>query len=84
SFWIFTKTGGVLYVFPAVNAWVRKGEIIAEIRSIFGELTDRYIAPCDGVIVGKSENPVAQTGDRILHLGVVEEIFPAKVSDGHE
>lgn len=83
SFWLFTQTGGVLYVFPAVNTWVRKGDVIAEIHSVFGSLVDRIVAPQDAIVIGKSCNPVAETGDRILHLGVVEPSFPATAHDGH-
>jgi hypothetical protein len=42
-----------------------------------------YVAPCDGIIVGKNVDPVCSTGDRILHLGVVEDTFPVHVDDGH-
>lgn len=80
---MFTSTGGILYVKHPVNTWVRKGEVIAEIRNIFGKLVDRHVAPNDGIVVGKGDNPVAQTGDRILHLGIVGETFPSHVDDGH-
>eukprot|EP00932_Pfiesteria_piscicida_P019210 SRR837773.6038.p1 GENE.SRR837773.6038~~SRR837773.6038.p1 ORF type:complete len:159 (-),score=22.36 SRR837773.6038:4-420(-) len=84
SFWMFTRAGGVLYVFPAVNTWVHKGQVIAEVRSIYGDLVDRHVAPQDGVVVGKSENPVCQSGDRILHLGVHDSVrFAAEAHDGH-
>ena len=29
-------------------------------------------APVDGIVIGKSVNPINQTGGRILHLGIVE------------
>lgn len=32
----------------------------------------------------KSINPVCQSGDRILHVGVVKVEFPEVVHDGHE
>ena len=83
SYWLFTETGGVLYVFPSVATWVRKGDVIAEIHSVFGDVVDRIIAPQDAIVVGKSTNPVAETGDRIIHLGVVEPSFPVKAEDGH-
>jgi predicted deacylase len=83
SFWLFTETGGLLYVFPAVATWVRRGDVVAEIHSVYGALVDRIVAPQDAVVVGKSTNPVAESGDRILHLGVVEPAFPAKAEDGH-
>ena len=125
SQWIFTETGGVMHVRPDVNSWVRRGDLVAEIFSVFGVLVDRVLAPCDGVVVGKStvrprstplppvagvcarssapcclphtmlptppsppphamQNPVAQSGDRVLHLGIVEPVFPrGKAEDGH-
>jgi predicted deacylase len=52
---------------------VRIGEIIALQRNIFGDVICEYRAPEDGVVIGKSVNPVGQTGARILHLGTLAE-----------
>ncbi len=84
SFWIFSTCGGILTVKPAVATWVKKGDVVAEVHSIWGELVDSVHASHDGIIVGKSTNPVCQTGDRILHLGVCEQSFPSKADDGHQ
>ncbi|KAF9433632.1 hypothetical protein BGZ76_009193 [Entomortierella beljakovae] len=85
SYWIFTRGGGILNVLPDVNTWVRKGELIATLHNIFGEEEHRYFAPEDGVVVGKSVDPVCQSGCRILHLGVVSDRFPdGKIDDGHQ
>ncbi len=84
SFWVFSTCGGILTVKPAVAEWVKRGQVIAEVHSIWGELVDTVCSSHDGIIVGKSTNPVCATGDRILHLGVCEHSFPAKASDGHE
>ncbi|KAJ2060590.1 hypothetical protein GGI17_003628 [Coemansia sp. S146] len=83
SFWIFAKSGGILTVHPDVNTWVRSGDLIATIHSVFGDLEEEYFAPQDGIIVGKHVDPVCQSGNRILHLGVVENELPAVVDDGH-
>ncbi|KAG0201219.1 hypothetical protein BGX28_005897 [Mortierella sp. GBA30] len=84
SYWIFTKGGGILNVLPDVNTWVRKGELIATLHNIFGQEEHRYVAPEDGIVVGKSVDPVCQSGCRILHLGVVSDRFPeGKMDDGH-
>ena len=69
---------------PPVAAWVKRGEVVAEITSVWGDVVDRVVAPSDGIIVGKSTNPVCNTGDRILHLGVVDQFFLDKAADGHE
>ncbi|KAF9189681.1 hypothetical protein BGZ50_000629 [Haplosporangium sp. Z 11] len=84
SYWIFAKGGGILNVLPDVNTWVRKGEVIATLHNIFGDEEHRYFAPEDGIVVGKSVDPVCQSGCRILHLGIVSDRFPeGKIDDGH-
>ncbi|KAJ1679699.1 hypothetical protein EV182_001512 [Spiromyces aspiralis] len=83
SYWIFSRSGGILTVLPDVNTWVRKGEPIAHIHSVFGDLIETYYAPDDGVIVGKHVDPVCQSGNRILHLGIVEGQYLQHTDDGH-
>jgi len=70
SYWMRTDQGGILEVFPQVTDLVKKGELIARVQNIFGDLLREYVAPEDGIVVGKSINPVNQTGSRILHLGI--------------
>ena len=62
-------------VIPEVNTWVRKGEVIATITSIFGQLLEKYEAPEDSIIIGKEIDPVASTGARIVHLGILTGSF---------
>ncbi|KAG4304289.1 hypothetical protein PORY_002264 [Pneumocystis oryctolagi] len=84
SYWIFTTKGGILSVIPEVNTWVRKGEVIATIHSIFGQLIETYTAPEDCIIVGKEIDPVASSGSRIAHIGVCHGFYSTgKVDDGH-
>lgn len=70
SFWMYTDTGGILTVQPDVTDFVKAGERIATMRNIFGDMTKEYVAPQDGIIIGKSVAPVNQTGGRIVHLGI--------------
>lgn len=70
SYWLYTDTGGILTVHPSVTDRVKKGQLIASLRNIFGDLIREYHAPEDGVVIGKSVSPINQTGGRILHLGV--------------
>jgi predicted deacylase len=70
SYWLYTDTGGILEVLPTLAARVRKGTPIAHLVDPWGQRRRTYLAPEDGVVVGKGTNPVAPTGARILHLGV--------------
>lgn len=70
SYWIYTDRGGILTVYPKVTERVKKGQEIATMRNIFGDLIQNYYAPEDGVVIGKSTSPINQTGGRILHLGL--------------
>ncbi len=69
SNWMYTDRGGLLEVLPGIAARVEEGETVAVVRNAFGDVLRRYQAPHDGIVIGKSVNPVSPTGARILHLG---------------
>ena len=70
SYWIYTEKGGLLTIPVNLTDRIRKGERIAILRDVFGNLTQEYFAPEDGVVIGKSVSPVNQSGGRIIHLGI--------------
>lgn len=72
SYWIYSDVGGLIAVHPKVAELVKKGDIIATVRNIFGDIIKEYESPEKGVVIGKSVSPVNQTGGRILHLGIVK------------
>lgn len=80
SYWIHTDRGGILEVFPPLAARVRQGERVAQVRDVYGRLVREYFAPEDGIVIGKSTNPVNQTGSRILHLGILGDPQVAPVA----
>ena len=71
SYWLYTDQGGLLTVLPDVTEKVEAKQLIARQRNIFGDLIREYHAPEAGIVIGKSTNPVGQTGARILHLGII-------------
>lgn len=72
SYWIYSNVGGLIAVHPKVAENVKKGDILATVRNIFGDVIKEYFSPEGGVVIGKSVSPVNQTGGRILHLGIVK------------
>jgi len=73
SYWLYADTGGIMNVHPSVTNLVKKGETIATMYNVFGDLVKEYKAPEDGIVIGKSVNPINQTGGRILHIGILED-----------
>lgn len=70
SLWLYTDMGGILQVLPSLTQRIKKGELIATLRDVFGRVIKEYNSPYDGIVIGKSVNPVSQTGSRIIHLGL--------------
>ena len=42
---------------------------VATLTSIYGDLLATYSAPTAGIVIGRSVDPAAETGARILHMG---------------
>ncbi len=70
SYWIYTDAGGLLTVHVDLVQKIEKGQLIATLKDVFGNVIKKYHAPESGVIIGKSVNPVNHTGGRIVHLGI--------------
>jgi len=71
GYWIYTQHGGVLEVFPPVNSFVREGELIGRVKNIFGNVVEEiYAPPGGGITIGRSSNPVAYSGSRVIHIGI--------------
>jgi uncharacterized protein len=84
SYWLYTDEGGILEVLPSVGSLVKQGQLLAEVRTIFGLLSKQFFAPDDGIVIGKSVNPINQTGSRILHLGINPREIPCVVEDDQQ
>lgn len=69
SRWIYAAHGGLLEVFPDVTDEVAEGETLARVSNVFGDVIAEYVSPMDGIVVGRSVNPICQTGARVVHIG---------------
>lgn len=72
SYWIFTQKGGYLDVLVDLSQKVKKGDLIGILKDPFGEVVEEVNAPEDGIVIGKSSNPVNISGGRVIHLGILE------------
>ncbi len=69
SQWLYSDRGGVITIHHSLAQRVAKREKIATVRNIFGKKIKEYYAPYSGVVIGKSNHPIGQTGSRLIHLG---------------
>lgn len=72
SYWIYSKKGGIVDVFPKLTEKIKKGQTIAKVFDVFGQVREEIIADHTGFVIGKNINPNCEAGTRILHLGVNE------------
>jgi predicted deacylase len=54
GYWLYTKTGGVLEVYPKVNSIIKKGALIARIKNIFGNIVDEVFCPETSVVTSNT------------------------------
>lgn len=73
SYWLYTKSGGMVRVLSNARSIVEKDEIVAIQNDIFGDRMDECRAPERGIVIGKQVSPISQSGGRILHLGILDE-----------
>lgn len=78
SYWIRTMIGGVLEVVPDLCDMLTKDDKIGALYDLYGRRRRIYTVPEDCVVVGKSINPVAETGSRIIHIGIPGEVEISK------
>ncbi|MCP4911631.1 MAG: succinylglutamate desuccinylase/aspartoacylase family protein [Oligoflexia bacterium] len=84
SYWIYSKKGGIVDVLPKLADKVKKGQVIAYVYDVFGQVKEEIVADRAGVVIGKNVRPNCEAGTRILHLGV--SIIEPETEDipGHE
>ncbi len=70
SYWIYSSKGGIVDVLPNLAEKVNKGDVIANVYNVFGEVKEEVRADRSGIVIGKNVRPNCDAGTRILHLGV--------------
>ena len=70
SYWLYSKKGGIIDVLPALADRVTKGQLVAKVYDVFGQVREQILADRSGIVIGKNVNPKCDAGTRVVHLGV--------------
>jgi uncharacterized protein len=71
SYWVYAQSSGILRVFPNLTNLIKKGDRIALICDVYGDVIEEILAPTDAIVVAKATDPVCQVGARVIHLGLI-------------
>ncbi len=66
--WVRAPMSGVLRLLVAPGARVEKDGLLAVVADPFGELEAEVRAPFEGIVIGRTNLPLANEGDALFHL----------------
>ncbi len=70
SFWLYSSKGGLVDVFPVIAEKVEKGQLVAKVYDVFGQVREEIFSTHSGIVIGKNIRPNCDAGTRVLHLGI--------------
>lgn len=72
SQWVRASRSGILRLRIQLGQQVEKKQSLGAIADPFGETTSQVYAPCQGLAIGYSQNPLVNQGDAIVHLATLD------------
>jgi len=78
SSWVRAGRSGILRVTVPLGARVRKDEVIGVISDPFGQMELEVKANCAGIIIGRTNLPLANEGEALFHIARFESIRAAE------
>jgi predicted deacylase len=73
SKWVRAPQSGILHLNVALGQTVARKQLLGVVADAFGETSVKAYAPCDGLVIGCTQNPLVNQGDGILHLAVLSD-----------
>jgi predicted deacylase len=67
---IKTKRGGIFFPKIQVESKVSKGDVVGEIKNVFGETIEKLISPCEGLVLWYHYPPPVNSGDGLIKIGI--------------
>jgi hypothetical protein len=84
QFVVDARRGGLLRLAIGIGDEIKKGQDIAEVRDIFGDVVERIVSPADGIARIIWTHKAVNTGDPIVKCWMLEPAPPFAATDGFE
>lgn len=68
SSWVRAPAGGILRAIVPLGGSVEKDQLLGILSDPFGEHEIEIHAPCDGIVIGRTNLPLANEGDALFHI----------------
>jgi predicted deacylase len=78
SQWVRAPIAGLLRVEQPMGSRVTRGQVLGRIADAIGDNEQLVKSPVAGIIIGRSNNPVVNSGDALFHIANVENAARAE------
>lgn len=76
--WVRAPSSGIVSRIVKLGASVASDEVLATIGDPLGDKNDRVVAPFDGIVIGRSNLPLAHEGDALFNVAAFKSVAVAE------
>ena len=76
--WVRAPESGVVTQRGALGRRVKKGDVLAVVTDPLGTRAEPVLAPSGGIIIGRSNLPLAHEGDALFHIARFDSVRQAE------
>ncbi len=68
TLWVRAPDSGILRLIVPLGMLIKKGDVLAYINDPLGEIETEVISPVSGIVIGKTNLPLAHEGEAVFHI----------------
>ena len=76
--WVRAPASGIFNTSVALGSSVSEGQPIGAINDPLGDSTENMVAPFDGIVIGRSNLPLAHEGDALFNIAAFSSVSRAE------
>lgn len=76
--WVRAPASGIFNTSVALGSSVSEGQRIGAINDPLGDTTESMLAPFDGIVIGRSNLPLAHEGDALFNIAAFRSVTKAE------